>query len=352
MTTKSIKVSVIIPNYNYEKFVGAAIDSALAIDWPNVEVIVVDDGSTDGSRAVIERYAGRVTTIFQENAGQSIASSNGFAQSKGDLILFLDSDDLVDPSIIREAVAVLGPGVSKVQFQMQTIDALGNSLGTFLPQYKVVPTSDQIRQWLINTTLYPTPPGSGNIYSRYLVEKVFPLVPAVHDGNSDSALIVVAPLFGDVIVIDKPLVSYRIHGKNKGTLSFLDAKRFSVELKRAMTRSAYAQMVGKCLGITIADQAMFQSLAIGPYRLASFSLTPASHPIHADTRMRILFDMIRAAFIPQGMPVQSIVTLITWALLVVISPNSIAKSLILWRFAPTTRPKALQSFLCWIRVLR
>ena len=178
MITNSLKVSVIIPNYNYEQFVGAAIDSALAIDWQNVEVIVVDDGSTDGSRAVIERYADRVTTIFQKNAGQSIACSNGFAQATGDLILFLDSDDLVDPSIIREAVAVFGPGASKVQFQMQTIDAWGNSLGSFVPQYKIVPSSKQIRQWLINTTSYPTPPGSGNIYSREFVEKVFPLCPA------------------------------------------------------------------------------------------------------------------------------------------------------------------------------
>ena len=352
MNTRSIRVSVIIPNYNYEQFVGAAIDSALAIDWPNVEVIVVDDGSTDGSRAVIERYTGRVTSIFQKNAGQLIACSNGFAQSKGDLILFLDSDDLVDPSIIREAVAVSRPGVSKVQFQMQTIDELGNSLGSFHPQYKVIPTSDQIRRWLINTTSYPSPPGSGNIYSKDLVKKVFQLCPAIHDTASDSALITAAPLFGDVMVVDKPLVSYRIHGRNDGALTSLDAKRLRAQLKKAMARSAYAQMVGNSLGITIADQAMFQSLAVGAYRLASFCLAPALHPIPADTRMRILFDMVRAAFIPQGLSVQSIVTWITWTLLVVASPNSIAKFLLLWRFAPTTRPKGLQSFLCRIGVLR
>src|SRR6516162_5519964 len=318
---KSLKVSVIIPNYNYEQFVGAAIDSALAIDWPNVEVIVVDDGSTDGSRAVIERYTGRVTTIFQENAGSLIACSNGFARSKGDLILFLDSDDLVDPSIIREAVAISRPGVSKVQFQMKTIDELGNSLGSFHPQYKVIPTSDQIRRWLINTTSYPSPPGSGNIYSKDLVKKVFQLCPAIHDTASDSALITAAPLFGDVMVVDKPLVSYRIHGRNDGALSSLDAKRLRAQLEKAMARSAYAQMVGNSLGITIAGQAMFQSLAIGPYRLASFCLAPALHPIHADTRTRILFDMVRAAFIPQGLPAQSICALITWTLLVVTSPN-------------------------------
>ena len=352
MNTRSIRVSVIIPNYNYEQFVGAAIDSALAIDWPNVEVIVVDDGSTDGSRAVIERYTGRVTSIFQKNAGQLIACSNGFAQSKGDLILFLDSDDLVDPSIIREAVAVSRPGVSKVQFQMQTIDELGNLLGSFHPQYKGIPTSDQIRRWLINTTSYPSPPGSGNIYSKDLVKKVFQLCPAIHDTASDSALITAAPLFGDVMVVDKPLVFYRIHGRNDGSLTSLDANRLRAQLEKAMARSAYAQMVGNSLGITIADQAMFQSLTIGAYRVASFCLEPALHPIHADTRIRILFDMVRAALIPQGFPLQGIVTWITWTLLVVASPNSVAKFLILWRFAPTTRPKVLQSFLCRIGVLR
>jgi hypothetical protein len=95
---------------------------------------------------------------------------------------------------------------------------------------------------------------------------LFPLCPSIHGNASDSALIAGAPLFGDVIVIDKPLVSYRIHGRNDGALSSLDAKRLSVQLNLAMVRSAYAQMVGNSLGITISDEARFQSLAIGAYR--------------------------------------------------------------------------------------
>ena len=60
-----IRLSVVIPNYNYARFVGDAIDSALGLDWPHVEVIVVDDGSTDGSRAVIEAYGPRITALFR-----------------------------------------------------------------------------------------------------------------------------------------------------------------------------------------------------------------------------------------------------------------------------------------------
>jgi len=70
---QQFRLSVIIPNYNYDQYVGAAIESALAIDWPDVEIIVVDDGSTDNSRAVIEAFGSKITAIFQENASQAAA---------------------------------------------------------------------------------------------------------------------------------------------------------------------------------------------------------------------------------------------------------------------------------------
>src|SRR5580692_11308707 len=62
--------TVVIINYNYEKFVAAAIDSALEQSYEPLEVIVVDDGSTDGSREIISSYGGRIRTLFQENGGQ------------------------------------------------------------------------------------------------------------------------------------------------------------------------------------------------------------------------------------------------------------------------------------------
>ena len=90
-------ISVVIPNFNYASFVGAAIDSALNLDWPAVEVIVVDDGSTDSSRDVLAGYGGRIVTILQANAGQLVACNKGFAASRGDIVIFLDSDDLLHP---------------------------------------------------------------------------------------------------------------------------------------------------------------------------------------------------------------------------------------------------------------
>ena len=90
-------VTIVIDNHNYARYVGAAIESALAQTYQPIEIIVVDDGSTDGSRAVIAAYAGRITIIFQNNRGQSGAFNTGYAASSGDIVMFLDSDDLLRP---------------------------------------------------------------------------------------------------------------------------------------------------------------------------------------------------------------------------------------------------------------
>jgi glycosyltransferase involved in cell wall biosynthesis len=89
--------SVIIASYNYGRFLGDAIESALAQTYAPVEVIVVDDGSTDESRNVIARVGDRVQSILKANGGQASAWNAGFAASAGDVVLFLDADDLYRP---------------------------------------------------------------------------------------------------------------------------------------------------------------------------------------------------------------------------------------------------------------
>ncbi len=85
------RLGVVIANHNYERYVGAAIDSALALRWDDVEVVVVDDGSTDGSVAVVERYAPRIKILLPENATQGVAANRGFAFTTGDVDVFLDT---------------------------------------------------------------------------------------------------------------------------------------------------------------------------------------------------------------------------------------------------------------------
>ncbi len=100
------KVSVVIPCYNAGSHIGETLDSVFAQTWPNIEVIVVDDGSTDDSAAVVKGH-GSATLICQDNRGAAAARNRGLAESSGDFLQFLDADDIIDPDKISLQMARL-----------------------------------------------------------------------------------------------------------------------------------------------------------------------------------------------------------------------------------------------------
>lgn len=99
-------VSILINNYNYGRFLSDAIESALSQTYSHCEVIVVDDGSTDSSRAIIESYGDRIIPILKENGGQASAFNAGFERSQGNIICFLDADDTFVPCKAERLVEV------------------------------------------------------------------------------------------------------------------------------------------------------------------------------------------------------------------------------------------------------
>lgn len=343
-------VSVVIPNFNYARFVAQAIESALSLDWPHVEVIVVDDGSTDDSRQVIDRYRERVTIIHQANGGQIAACNAGFARARGDAVVFLDSDDVLHPALIREAAAVWRRGLSKVQFQMRVIDADGRPTGAFLPQFHVVPTSEDVKRWVMTAASYPTPPGSGNVYSRSYLEKIFPLVG--EDRAADSYCLAAAPHLGDVVTVAKPLVDYRVHGSNDGAMAKLDARRFAVELKRAHARYRYAGSLREGAFLPKSSAALDRSLALLPYRLASLKLLPSEHPIPSDSSWKVLRDLTIACCTPQGVSRRARAALCMWSLSVAVAPAPLDGQIALWRFSSSSRPELLKRALRALDVVK
>jgi glycosyltransferase involved in cell wall biosynthesis len=344
-------LSVIIPNYNYEAYVGEAIESALNLDWPHVEVIVIDDGSTDGSRAVLARYGARIKTILQENSGQLVACNKGLALSRGELVIFLDSDDVLDPSLVREAYAAWTPRVSKAQVQMRSIDAQGRFSGSVFPQFARTPSPEDIRRWAASSSAYPTPPGSGNVYARWFLERIFPLHDTCGTAN-DSYCLAAAPFLGDVVTIAKPLVSYRIHGRNQGALLRLDAKQFVRQMTRARLRRKYACSIAQTIGMTLREDAVDRSFTYLCYRASSLKMLPHAHPLENDSALRCLLDFTRAFFTPQGLSLKARISMLVWGWAVCLLPASAASRLILWRFAPAARPPTLKSLLGRLKVVR
>ena len=120
-------ISVVIPTYNRAALLMQAIDSALAQTWTDREIVVVDDGSTDGTPEVVERYGSAVRYVRQTNGGEASARNRGVREAKGDWIAFLDSDDLWEPVALASMMSAASarPAAGLVAMKARSILADG-----------------------------------------------------------------------------------------------------------------------------------------------------------------------------------------------------------------------------------
>ena len=133
------RLSAIVPAYNVERYVGAALDSLLAQTVPFDEIIVVDDGSTDGTPAILAHYARQhgVQLIRVENGGQGLARNRALARARGDFVYFFDADDVLDAGFVAAMQALLAQHADAdiVYFSGQSF-ADADSAGVPLPLYR------------------------------------------------------------------------------------------------------------------------------------------------------------------------------------------------------------------------
>jgi glycosyltransferase involved in cell wall biosynthesis len=211
--------SIIISSYNYALFLNDAIDSALNQTYSPTEVIIVDDGSTDKSPEIVAEYGKTVTAIFKKNGGQASAFNAGFQASLGEVVIFLDSDDILLPTAIGNAVAGFdSPEVAKVHWPLWKIDATGKKTGELDPKFQLA-TGDLLEKVVQSGPNHCggppySPPTSGIAWSRKFLEKVFPIPEVEYKTCTDQYLFVLAPVYGELRSIGEPQGYYRIHGNN------------------------------------------------------------------------------------------------------------------------------------------
>lgn len=162
------KVSVIIPCYNQAHFLGKAIKSVLEQNEQDVEIIVVNDGSTDDTEEVVKKYP-QIIQVDQTNQGVANARNNGFANSKGKLIVFLDADDYLGPKSLEAAVASLNAAPDAVFSYgvMQSISTEGSPIAQRRPVQRASPFCD-----LLADNFIPTP---GMVMFRRSTLKIYGL---------------------------------------------------------------------------------------------------------------------------------------------------------------------------------
>jgi len=205
------KVSIIIPVYNYEKYVRECVESALSQDYENLEVIVVDDGSTDATPEILKSFEQKIRYIRQENRGTAAALNVGLRLARGSLVAWLSSDDVYLPGKIRAQVEKLQeePDLALVYTDWIMIDAEGRELQVIRSS---CPSPERfIREMLICDFVS----GSSILLKKECFERAGyfdETLRAVADADMWFRLLKHGYRFGHV---PKPLVKYRHHPSNQ-----------------------------------------------------------------------------------------------------------------------------------------
>ena len=250
-------VSVLIVNYNYERFLGEAIESVLAQTYRNFELIVCDDGSTDGSRQVIEQYERadeRIRSCFQSNAGVAAALNSAYAMSTGSILCLLDADDIFAPTRLSRAVDILREGgrVGMVMNTLVKVDSGGAVTGR-IPEFGQFDRGELSELILRTVGSFTAAPTSALAMRRECAARVFPIPTPQFRTEADAYMRNVAALFYAVEVIEEPLTTYRVHSSNVTASQTIDLRwcqrgiSTSERLHDALGRIAAEQ------GWTIAD---------------------------------------------------------------------------------------------------
>ena len=215
-------VSVVIPVFNAERYLREAIDSVLAQEGVNVEIIAIDDGSTDGSPDILATYEGRIVCRRQTNSGQAMAMNEALKLATGEYVAYLDADDVCLPDRLSAQVRYLQsyPHIDLVYTATEYIEADGRSMGV-----KRVNPPDPLRLLFLNDV-----PHSTVMHRRAALDRV-----GVFDAsylNHDWDLWVRFSESSRLGFIPTPLVRYRVHPTN-----------VSRTRRRALNHHRWARMI-------------------------------------------------------------------------------------------------------------
>lgn len=343
--------SVVITNYNYSRFIGRCIDSALEQTYPNTEVVVVDDASEDGSREIILGYESRIVPVLLEkNSGQGAAFNAGFNACHGEVVLFLDADDWLYPHAVAQVVAAMSAGVAQVQFRLHLVDADGRQID-LLPPREITFDDGDVVPMLLSRGRFECTVTSGNAFNRGTLLSILPVPEERFRISADGYLVTVAPFCGTVASIDDPLGAYAVHGTNNWTGGFgrvADPKRF----RRAFghDRDRYCALREKAAQhvLTVATDPGLADTQHLTNRLGSLILDPQNHPEPKDRRLHLALHGVWASRHAK-LPGRLRALLAMWFFGLGVLPRSAARQLISWRLDPVSRPESLRRIMAAIR---
>jgi glycosyltransferase involved in cell wall biosynthesis len=249
-------VSVVVPSYNHKQYIVQALDSIVAQTYRPLEIVIVDDGSTDGSKAVIQNWIEAQSNIegisiqsyFRTNHGAHECINFGIKKSKGELISILNSDDSYFPDRIEAMVKPILSGktlftISLVKF----VDQFGKSLEVTDPRFEwyFTAASTRFQHLGLSMALLQNPihvSSSNYVFSRKILEKLKGF--QNYQWCNDYDFIMRACIYTEPVMVSRHLLSYRMHGTNTISAREQNGERFAHEIRRIL--EDYFEKVSFC----------------------------------------------------------------------------------------------------------
>ncbi|MGR9464526.1 glycosyltransferase family 2 protein [Rhizobium leguminosarum] len=207
-----MKLSVLINNFNYGRFLRPCIDSVLSQAYPDFEVVVVDDGSTDDSQEILASYGEQILTVLKENGGQASSFNAGFAAASGDVLFLLDADDAFLPGKLARIAEIYDR--SEIDWCFDRVTTEESDQPATELQVTLFDKRDTLRRGGFPSLPVPT---SGLSFRRDLLSQILPMSVAKDVVLSDNYIKFAAAYLGRGAIVETPLTFQRIHESNRYT---------------------------------------------------------------------------------------------------------------------------------------
>lgn len=334
-------VDIVITNHDYGAYVTQAVDSACAQSHPHVRVIVVDDGSTDDSVDRLRAYGERIELVLKERGGQASAMNAATARCGGDVVMFLDADDVLDPEAAARAVAVFAADarVVRVQSRMMVIDGAGRRTGEVKPpSHLPLPEGDLHRAELDFPFDLVWLPTSANAFRASALQRILPIPEDDYRLCADWYLNHLTALLGRVASLDEIGSSYRVHGRNG-----YEPQDSTLDLEHLRANIAYARATSGAitrLAVELGYDAPRRILSIADLsaRLVSLRLEPSRHPLGHDRSARLVVDAVRAVRRRHDASPAMKLLYVGWFVLAAVAPRPAVRRLAELLAFPERRP--------------
>jgi hypothetical protein len=337
-------VSIVVISHNYDRYLREAIDSALTQDHRPLQVLVVDDGSTDSSPAIIRGYGDRIEAIFKSNEGNSSTINAAFPQCKGEVVMFLDADDYLYPHAVSSVIDAWDARYAKLEFRLSLVDVEGVRQGVEPPAWAPMPNGDVVAD-IAAWGHYVTPVLGGNAFARATLEQLLPIPPEpLFLNHNDGYLNPLCAFCGPIGSIEQELGAYRLHGTNQWAYtSDVNVEGLRERIRHDLVRERYLQEAARRQGRLLPPSLMLRNSNHVLHRLASLKLDPGAHPEPGDSVWRLLSVLPGALRRnPELDPSDGAFTLFN-AVLIALLPSRFARTPVQWALASRPRPRWLRA---------